>query len=196
EEAVAAAFQAPLDAVRRAYLLRGDLGEVAQLARTGALASARLALFHPLGFMLAQPLATAEEVAARLPPPFVVEHKYDGIRAQAHVAGDRVVLFSRTLDDITPGYPEVGTALAGLGDGLVLDGELLATDPADPTRALPFKALQQRLGRKQPAAAVLAAVPVAFVAFDVLAAGGALIVDEPWSERHRRLETLAWPARG
>lgn len=196
ENALATAFARPLDDVRRAHLLRGDLGEVAQRARVGTLDGARLALFHPLGFMLAQPLASAEEVAARLPSPFVLEHKYDGIRAQAHVAGDRVVLFSRTLDDITRGYPDVAGALAGVGDGLVLDGELLAVDSGDPTRALPFKALQQRLGRKQPAAALLAAVPVAFIAFDVLAAAGVLVVDEPWSERHRRLTALRWPAGG
>jgi DNA ligase-1 len=196
EEALASAYARPLDAVRRAHLLRGDLGEVAQLARADTLAAARLALFHPLGFMLAQPLPTAEEVARRLPAPFVLEDKYDGIRAQAHIAGGRVVLFSRTLDDITSGYPEVVEACVTLGEGLVLDGELLATDPAAPSRALPFKALQQRLGRKRPDAAVRAAVPVAFVAFDVLAAGGVLVVDEPWRERHRRLESIRWPTRG
>jgi len=196
EEAVAAAFGRPLAAVRRATLLRGDLGEVAQLARADALDSARLALFHPLGFMLAQPLPTAEEVAARLPAPFVLEHKYDGIRAQAHVDGDRVVLFSRTLDDISRGYPEVIAALAGLGGGLVLDGELLAVDPEAPARALPFKALQQRLGRKQPSDTLRASVPVAFVVFDVLAADGALVVDEPWTARHGRLAALPWPPAG
>src|SRR5262249_60660361 len=58
---LAAAFARPLAAVRRAYLLRGDLGEVAQLARAGTLELATLALFHPLGFMLAQPLATRSE---------------------------------------------------------------------------------------------------------------------------------------
>jgi DNA ligase-1 len=196
EEALAAAFARPLAAVRRAHLLRGDLGEVAQLARADALDSARLALFHPLGFMLAQPLATAAEIVERLPAPFVLEDKYDGIRAQAHVSEERVVLFSRTLDDITAGYPEVAVALAALGEGLVIDGELLAVDPDQPERALPFKALQQRLGRKQPGAALLAAVPVTFVAFDLLAAGGELVIDEPWSGRHARLDTLAWPARG
>jgi len=196
EEALAAAYARPLDAVRRAHLLRGDLWEVAQLARANALATARLALFHPLGFMLAQPLPTAEEVTRRLPAPFVLEDKYDGIRAQAHIADGRAVLFSRTLDDITAGYPEVVDACASLGEGLVLDGELLAMDPATPSRALPFKALQQRLGRKKPDAALRAAVPVSFVAFDVLAAGGVLVVDEPWSERHRRLEGLRWPTRG
>ncbi len=196
EEAVAAVAERPLDDVRRANLLRGDIGEVAVLARRDALAGAHLTLFHPLGFMLAQPLPTAADVVAALPAPFVLEDKYDGIRAQAHVGAARVVLFSRTLDDITGGYPDVATALAGLGDGLVLDGELLAVDPADPSRAQPFRALQQRLGRKRPSAALLADVPVELVVFDVLADGGVLVIDEPWHARRARLAALPWPATG
>src|SRR5215218_1844015 len=101
EEALARAFQRPLEEVRHANRLRGDIGEVAVLTRRGELASARLALFHPIGFMLAQPLATPEEIVAVMPSPFVIEDKYDGIRAQAHVDGEEVRLFSRTLDDIT-----------------------------------------------------------------------------------------------
>jgi hypothetical protein len=177
EEALARAFGHPLAAVRRANLLRGDVGEVAVLTRAGALASASLALFHPIGFMLAQPLATAEEIEAALPAPFAVEDKYDGIRAQAHVGRDehtgalRVALFSRTLDEITRGYPEVVEALAALAggaggdagreglDGVVLDGELLAYDPSAPERARPFKDLQRRLGRKTLSTAMLADGP-------------------------------------
>ncbi len=196
EEAIAAVSDVPLDAVRRANLLRGDVGEVALLARRDQLATARLELFHPLGFMLAQPLPTAAAVVEALPAPFAVEDKYDGIRAQAHVDGDRVVLFSRTLDDISGSYPDVLPALAGLGEGLVLDGELLAIDPADPQRAQPFRALQQRLGRKRPAPALLAEVPVALVVFDVLAHRGALVIDEPWEARRARLAALPWPAAG
>ncbi len=192
EEALAAAFVRPIAAIRRANLLRGDIGEVALAARHGTLAAATLALFHPIGFMLAQPLATAAEVAAALPVPFAVENKYDGIRAQAHVGAGRVVLFSRTLDAIEHGYPEVVTALGALPTGMVLDGELLAYDPAAPARALPFRALQRRLGRKRPSAELLAAVPVAFVAYDVLAADGVLVVDEAYETRRRRLEALPW----
>ena len=195
EEAVAAAFGRPLDSVRHANLLRGDVGEVAALAKADRLADARLSLFHPLGFMLASPLATAEEIVAALPAPFAVEDKYDGIRCQAHVGPGRVALYSRTLDEITHGYPEVAAALAtlGAGGGLILDGELLAYDPAEPTRALPFKALQRRLGRKAPGAAVLAEVPVQLVAYDVLAWDGALVIDEPYEARRARLTTLGWP---
>jgi DNA ligase-1 len=196
EEAIAAVSDVPLADVRRANLLRGDVGEVALLARRRALATARLTLFHPLGFMLAQPLATAAEVAEALPAPFVLEDKYDGIRAQAHVAGGRVVLFSRTLDDISGGYPDVLPSLAGLPDGLVLDGELLAIDPADPSRARPFRVLQQRLGRKKPSAGLIADVPVTLVVFDVLAQDGGLVIDEPWQSRRARLDALPWPDAG
>jgi DNA ligase-1 len=202
EEALARAFARPLAAVRHANLLRGDVGEVAVLARHDRLDEARLALFHPLGFMLAQPMETAEEIAAALPAPFAVEDKYDGIRAQAHVARDadgtlRVALYSRTLDEITHGYPEIVDALASVGAscgaGLVLDGELIAVDPADAARALPFAAFQKRLGRKTPDAAVLAEVPVQLVVYDALAWDGALVLDEPYEARRARLAAVAWP---
>nr|MDQ6925959.1 hypothetical protein [Candidatus Eremiobacteraeota bacterium] len=207
EEALAKAFAhaaagATLGAVRHANLLRGDIGEVAVLARTGRLADARLALFHPMGFMLAQPLETAEEIAATLPAPFAVEDKYDGIRAQAHIGpgadgATRVAFYSRTLDEITHGYPDVVVALAALGKdagaGIILDGELLAYDPADPFRALPFTAMQRRLGRKAPDATLRAEVPVQFVAYDALAWNGELVIEEPYTERRTRLVALPWP---
>ena len=192
EEAIARAFKRPLAAVRQANLLRGDVGEVAVLARRDALDRATLALFHPLGFMLAQPMATPDEIVAAMPGAFVVEDKYDGIRAQAHVDGDEVRLFSRTLDDITSGYPDVVASLRGVGRGLVLDGELLAVDPDQPRRARPFAALQRRLGRKMPTIEMMSQVPVAFVAYDILAASATLVIQSSWRERRALLESLSW----
>lgn len=196
EEALAKAFSRPLGDVRRANLLRGDIGEVALAARHDTLSQAALALFHPLGFMLAQPLDTAEEIVEALPLPFATEDKYDGIRAQVHIGDERVAIFSRTLDDITAGYPDVVVAVRTLGHGLVLDGELLATDPADPVRALPFKTFQQRLGRKAPSDALLKDVPATFVAFDMIAEHHELIIDLTYTERRERLSALPWPATG
>jgi DNA ligase-1 len=192
EEAVARAFGRPLTAVRHANLLRGDVGEVAVLARRDALHEATLALFHPLGFMLAQPMATAGEIVAAMPGQFVVEDKYDGIRVQAHVDGDTVRLYSRTLDEITHGYPDVVAPLQGLGSGLVLDGELLAVDPQQPRRARPFSALQRRLGRKAPSAEMMAEVPAAFVAYDILAANATLVIQSSYHDRRAMLESLSW----
>lgn len=196
EEALARTFARPIALVRHANLLRGDIGEVAVLARGNRLEAVALALFHPLGFMLAQPMATPVEIVGAMPSPFAVEDKYDGIRAQAHVGGGQVRLYSRTLDDITPGYPEVVAALAGVGEGVVLDGELMAVEPGDRRRARPFAVLQTRLGRKAPTAEVLAAVPVSFACYDVLAAGSALVITRSYEERRQLLESLAWPADG
>ena len=192
EEALARAFQRSLEHVRHANRLRGDIGEVAVLARGGTLESARLALFHPIGFMLAQPLATTEEIVAAMPSPFAIEDKYDGIRAQAHVDGDEVRLYSRTLDEITRGYPEVIASLRGIGSGLVLDGELIAVDPADGRRARPFAALQRRLGRKAPTALVLDEFPTAFVAYDLLAIDRELVLDHSYEARRGLLMSLHW----
>ena len=127
-----------------------------------------------------------------MPSPFVVEDKYDGIRAQAHVDGDDVRLFSRTLDEISSGYPDVVAALRGLGSGLVLDGELIAVDPASPRAPRPFATLQRRLGRKAPTAELIAELPVSFVAYDMLAQDAALVIQEPYLERRNRLEGLCW----
>lgn len=105
-------------------------------------------------------------------------------------------LYSRTLDDITRGYPDVCQALRGLGSGLVMDGELLAIDPENPRRARPFSVLQRRLGRKQPNPALITEIPVAFVAYDIVAVEHALVIAESYRARRVRLEALSWPDGG
>jgi len=102
EDAVARACGKKVGEVQRANMLCGDIGAAALLARHDRLESASLGLFAPLKFMLASPAADNDEVARLLPTPFVVEDKYDGIRAQAHVGLSEdgepgVAFFSRTL---------------------------------------------------------------------------------------------------
>ena len=82
-------------------------------------------LFHPLGFMLASPIESPEEGLSYFAEA-AVEDKYDGIRAQAHVAGGEVKFFSRTRDEITESFPELPDALAGLPQDAILDGEIVA----------------------------------------------------------------------
>jgi DNA ligase-1 len=199
EAALAKAFDRPIDDVKRAGMLTGDVGRTALLARGGALATAELTLFHPLKFMLASPAEDAAEIVRRLGAVVWVEDKYDGIRAQLHKLGAEVRLYSRDLHDVTGGYPEVvGAAQALPWDG-ILDGELLGLRDGV---VLPFVALQARLGRKKPPPSLLAEVPVVFVAFDVLAlgpGGGAPvrpILDLPLQERRRLLELMDLPLAG
>jgi DNA ligase-1 len=218
EEAIAAAYSAPIGDVRRARMLNGNLPEVLELAAGNSLKEARMKLFHPIGFMLASPVETVEEALerfssevaeeskspsakARPDEPLIkeaqLEDKYDGIRAQIHCGSPdypgRVALFSRSREDITPSFPEIVEAFAGVKEPLVLDGEILAWSPGstnEVSRALPFSSLQTRLGRKRVTREMRDAVPVVFMAFDVLYAAGEMTMESPLKERRRVLEGL------
>ena len=96
-------------------------------------------------------------------------------------------IFSRTRDDITESFPELPEALSGFQQDVILDGEIVAWsyltgESGEADRALPFSALQQRLGRKKVSEEMLRRVPVAYLVFDVLYAGGELLIDRPLSE--------------
>jgi DNA ligase-1 len=196
EAAIARAFERPLDEVKWAGMLTGDVGETAELARTGTLDQASLALFHPIRFMLASPAEDAAEIVGRLGTPVWVEDKYDGIRAQLHREGAEARLYSRDLHDISGQFPEVIDAAVDLEWDGILDGEILAY--RDGT-VLPFQSLQARLGRKAPSEAIRTEIPVIYVAFDALGLGpgdGAPVeplLRESLRERRQRLEALGLP---
>jgi DNA ligase-1 len=187
EEAIARAYGGTLPEVQRANMLLGDLGETLRLASKAMLAAAEMRMFHPLGFMLASPIESTAEGLSYFEEA-AVEDKYDGIRAQAHVANGEVKFFSRTRDEITESFPELPHALAGLPD-TVLDGEIVAWDYSA-GRARPFSVLQQRLGRKRVSDQMLREIPLAYLAFDVLYAAGELVMDHPLRERARILNEL------
>jgi DNA ligase 1 len=212
EDAIARAYGTTLAEVQRANMLLGDIGEAVRLASEGRLSQARMRLFHPLGFMLASPIESPEEGLSYFADA-AVEDKYDGIRAQAHVSDGEVKLFSRTRDEITESFPELPGALAGLPQDAILDGEIVAWEypkdlsdmlqvvdeaaseaseqkAVDLGRARPFGVLQQRLGRKKVSDKMLREIPVAFLAFDVLYAGGELVMDRTLRERAEILDAL------
>jgi DNA ligase-1 len=193
EEAIAAGFSQPVDAVRRALMLVGEPGEVAVLARDGRLESAALHLGRPIRFMLATPVADAAEVVRRVGDEAWIEDKYDGIRAQLHLDGRSAPrLFSRDLKEITVAFPEVVEAAAKLEHRVLIDGELV---PYRAGSSLDFASLQTRLGRVNPSAALLAEVPVVLVAFDLLHLDGSDLLEAPLRERRTALEDLRLPER-
>jgi DNA ligase-1 len=189
EEAIAKAFDENVKAAQRANMLLGDIRETLRLAADHKLDQAHMRLFHPIGFMLASPAQDAQEALSYFESA-AVEDKYDGIRAQAHIGGKedpRVRLFSRTLDEISQSFPELPPALRAFPEPLILDGEILAWSP-DTAQALPFSELQKRLGRKKVSEEMLRSVPVVYMAFDVLYAGGELLIEKPLEERRKILE--------
>jgi DNA ligase 1 len=192
EDAIARVFGQSLADVSYANMLLGDIGETATRARVGDLRNVSMRLFHPIKFMLATPAADLTDVARTMPEEFLIEDKFDGIRAQAHVANGRVAIYSRTMDEITHRFPELIEPLRSLTTDVIIDGEII---PADDEVILPFSELQKRLGRKNVGSQLLKAVPVALVAYDLLYAGGKVLIDQPLSERRHLLDQLV-PPRG
>jgi DNA ligase-1 len=137
--------------------------------------------------MLATAAADLADVARTMPEDFFVEDKFDGIRAQAHVADGRVAIYSRTLDEITHRFPELVPPLQELGARVVIDGEIL---PARDGVILPFAELQKRLGRKTVSDELLAETPVVLVAYDLLYARDRVLIDEPLDRRRQIMSEL------
>ena len=187
EDAIARVFGKPLADVAYANMLLGDIGETATRARAGDLRDVNMRLFHPIKFMLATPAADLSDVARTMPEEFLVEDKFDGIRAQAHVESGRVAIYSRTMDEITHRFPELIEPLRSVATDVIIDGEII---PASGDLILPFSELQKRLGRKNVGSQLLMAVPVVLVAYDLLYAGGNVLIDQPLSERRHLLGQL------
>ena len=187
EDAIARAFAQPLSDVANANMLLGDIGETAVRARSSDLHHVDMRLFHPIKFMLATPAADLSDIARTMPEEFLVEDKFDGIRAQAHAKGDRVAIYSRTMDEITHRFPELVQPLRELAVDVVIDGEIV---PANEDGILPFSELQKRLGRKTVGRQLLVAVPVILVAYDLLFANGQVLIDKPLANRRKILETI------
>lgn len=189
EDAVAKAFGREREAVSRANMLTGDIGEAALRAKHGTLEEPALTHFAPIGMMLATPVLDLAEVEQRFPPPYLVEDKYDGVRAQVHKDGDRIELYSRTLDRVTKRYPELLDALAAVPGSYVLDAEILGFDAAT-QRAVPFTTFQTRLGRKDVSGELRERLPASLVLFDVLERDGRVLLDEPLTDRQMVLRAM------
>ncbi|HEY0872519.1 MAG TPA: ATP-dependent DNA ligase [Vicinamibacterales bacterium] len=141
---------------------------------------------RPYPFCLASPLE-GDVQALGDPRDWLIEWKWDGIRAQLIRRSGAVHLWSRGEELITHRFPEITAAATRLPDGTVLDGEVLAFRD---DRPLPFSALQQRIGRQKQVAQMSRAVPVVFMTYDILEADGDDIRQTPLDERRQRLERL------
>ena len=214
EEAIARAFGAPLEEVKKANMLLGDIGATAALASQRHLDRAELSIFRPIKCMLATPEPTAEAIwerfaaveaavpsgdLARNPPrradaTVYVEDKFDGIRAQLHRNSKRAEIYSRDLRLITNQFHELAEEARKFDVDLIVDGEIVAFEEG---RKLTFFDLQKRLGRKTDGADLFAStsanVPVAFIAFDLLWLDGRPLLKTPLLERRELLCDLKLP---
>jgi DNA ligase-1 len=209
-DAVAAAFDVPVEEVERALQVSNDYGRVARVARdegVDGLAALDLDVGRPVQAMLAQAGTVSDALEDW--ETVGVEWKYDGARVQLHYDPDGLALpgggttaddgattddaeavrvFSRNMEDVTDALPEVVEyAEAALDDPVILDGEVVAMEDGEP---LPFQEVLRRFRRKHDVARAREEVAVELRAFDCLHAAGDDLLDAPLTERHDRLQTV------
>ena len=182
--------------VERAYNLRADLGFIARtLATRGleALREIKPAVGIPVRPMLAERGRDPAEILRKVGGRGLVEYKYDGERGQIHKDGDKVIIFSRRLEDITRMYPDVVDMVrkhVKVGRA-ILEGEIVAIDP-ETMELRPFQVLMQRK-RKYDIHRVMKEVPVAVFLFDMILRGEEDLTQKPLPERRRNLEESVEP---
>jgi DNA ligase 1 len=190
-EAIAKAAGVAGAEVRRALMLRGALGPVAEAALARGVPGLRefhLQVGRPLQPMLASTAPSIEAAIERVGEG-AVEWKLDGVRVQLHRDGDEVRVFTRTLDDVTARVPEVvEIAMALPVRSAVLDGELIALRPDG--RPQPFQVTAGRLGSRLEVERQRLAVPLTLYLFDVLHVDGQDLIDRAGAERHALLAAM------
>ena len=193
-EALAKASGADAEQVRRAVMMAGDIACVARsLFESGPQGLGRFSieLFRPVQPMLGQ---TAADVGAALDGlgEAALEFKFDGARVQVHRSGDEVMIFSRSLNNVTGAVPEIVKAVRGLpARDFILDGEVLSLAPDG--RPQPFQVTARRFGRKLDLDRMRAELPLTPFWFDLLYLNGQALIDEPQKRRFSALEELAPP---
>jgi DNA ligase-1 len=194
-EALARASGVPLDRIRRAVMLAGDIPRVARsLLETGeaALDEFSIRLFQPVHPMLAQPAADVETAFAESDGELALEYKLDGARIQVHKQNEEVCVYTRALNDVTASVPEVVNAARAMSaDSLILDGEVISFAPD--RRPRPFQVTMRRFGRKVELDRLQTEVPLTPVWFDLLYFDGQPLIDHPQAERFAMLRTISAP---
>jgi len=146
---------------------------------------------HPYPFFLAHaltlPVERFDQELGEL-ADWLIEWKYDGIRAQLVRRAGKTWLWSRGEDLITERFPEIVERARVISDGTVLDGEILVWRDVRPQ---PFALLQKRVTRKSVTPQALREAPAVFMAYDLLEANGEDWRTRPQSERRAALEQLA-----
>jgi len=189
-QGIAEAADVDPNLVRRALMMTGDLGRVAEVALgegEDGLKNLRMKLFTPLKPMLASMSYDIGEAIEAHGGETAFEFKLDGARIQIHRQGGEVRIYSRRLSEVTESLPDVvSLVLEQVGStDVVLEGEAVAIGEGG--KPLPFQDLMRRFRRVHDVEEMVEKIPLRLRLFDVLYLDGGLLVDEPY---HRRRELL------
>jgi DNA ligase-1 len=176
-----------------AYNVSSDLGRVAEAVcqnNVEGLENFHVELFNPIRPMLAERVKSAAEATEKLGKEFAAEYKLDGERVQIHFGDQRVVLFSRRLENITNYYPDIVENIpkALKTNDVILEAEVVAINE-DSGEFLPFQELMHRR-RKYNIAKIVEQYPITVNLFDVLYLNGRDLLNSTYAERRKKLEEI------
>lgn len=193
EEGIAKATLSPLEEVKRAHMLIGDLGEVAEKAfREGSqtLKDVKPIPFHPIKPMLAQAVENVGEALEEHKGETSLEYKLDGARLQIHIHGKEVRIYSRRLTEVTTSLPDVVEQVTNniQCEAAIMEGEVIAV--SEDGRPLPFQNLMRRFRRIKKIEETITEIPVKLYLFDIIYLNGQTLIDQPYSERRKTLSEI------
>lgn len=174
-----------------AYNVSSDLGKVAETVSTKGLQGIRefeIVLFNPIRPMLADRIKTEKDIVEKMGDQFAAEYKLDGERVQLHVKGDNVVLFSRSLENISNYYPDIIEKIPKCikADSIILEAEAVAINE-NTGEFLPFQELMHRR-RKYKIEKAVTEYPITVNFFDVLYHNGKSCLELDYKDRRDMLE--------
>ena len=179
--------------VENAYNVSSDLGKVSEvLAQDGldGLLKFNVSLFSPIRPMLADRVKSEEEAVKRIENEFAAEYKLDGERVQIHIQDDKVILFSRSLENITNYYPDIVEKISDTinADNGIFEAEIVAIN-ANTGNFLPFQELMHRR-RKHKLDQAITNYPITVNFFDILYHNGNELLNYSYNERRKNLEDV------
>jgi DNA ligase 1 len=179
--------------LEHAYNVSSDLGKVAEAVAEGGIdmiKNFQVIVFSPVRPMLAERVKSPQEAHEKMGSEFAVEYKLDGERVQIHLQNEKIVLYSRSLENITSYYPDIVEKISGAINAreVILEAEAVAINE-DSGEFLAFQELMHRR-RKYGVAKAVSQYPITVNFFDVMFADGKSCLDLPYKERRKLLEKL------
>ena len=179
--------------LEHAYNVSSDLGKVAEIIASKGIEGIEkfeINLFNPIRPMLADRVKSEQEAIEKLGNKFAAEYKLDGERVQLHIEGEKVVLFSRSLENISSYYPDIIEKIPKTiqADKVILEAEAVAINE-NTGEFLPFQELMHRR-RKYKIEKAVSKYPITVNFFDVLYYNGKSCLELGYDERRNLLEKI------
>jgi DNA ligase-1 len=192
-DAIAEAFKVKPELVERAYMLTSDFGYVAKVAKlegNEGLSQVKIQIGKPIRPMLAQNAASVKDALIEMGGEAAFEIKYDGARVQVHKDGDRVIVYSRRLENVTRSIPEVVEAIKASikPEKAIVEGELVAVGEGG--RPRPFQYVLRRFRRKYNIEEMIEKIPLELNLFDVMFVDGESLIETKFIDRRKKLEEI------